>query len=351
MEAKVVTIPHNLTRSDLPFLAREILRVVFLGRQREIKGKEWMGKGQNRHQEPFDDYTECGESILFGKEVKARKKYNERLTEIRRGWKTRPRNVLRDQYKKAENNYLLAMQDSEALLDTLVLDAASHFSANAGFELFSGWNGWEGFKTEKNRRLEEKQDRFVFKYDNNGNGLLTGYYTQENPKVRTLTRLDMFPGAAAVRRGLLDRGPFLERIFVDPARRRRREYWDNSPTIQNANFRQAVELGCENDDDRKGLGAWWKKNKSLVTKHLPYEASITAGKGILGLVMAAVWGPAKLGEKVISAVDDGADNLWNYLFKGSGWSSLMSKERPSAVEKKKKADIDRRAESLFNRNK
>ena len=247
MGSKEVSVPRNLTRADFPFLAREILRVVTLGKEIKTERKEMKGKKQGRHVVIIEDYVEDSDSVLFGKEAKKRRAYCEKLSAIRGEWKDRPFNAMRDEYLQTERDYLAAIKDSEERLDGMMVSVSSRFQSEAGFSIYESYNGTNGFKIERRRRLQKAQENFITRYDKEGSGLLTGVYTPETPKARITTGWDMVPVVAAVRRMVLDEGTWQERLFVDPMRRLRRTLWDGSETVQNLRFHKIIEANSEED--------------------------------------------------------------------------------------------------------
>ena len=69
----------------------------------------------------------------------------------------------------------------------------------------------------------------------------------------------------------------------------------------------------------------------------------------LGAIMAAAFFPFKFYGWIIGKVDDQVDSITNSLLKLSGWGSLASKERPTAIAKKVVDDIKHRAKNLWPR--
>lgn len=338
LEKKEVEIPRGLTKRDLPFVVREILRVAYLDRQESFTGTDLMGPKGRKKEVSYDDYRESKESILLCKERKKRKSYLDKLTRIRGNWKTRPFITMRDEYKKAENDYLDAKQKSEKLLDDLLSEAAGRFSSETNTGLFDGCGGSAGFEAEKKKRLKAEQNEFVYKFDKKGIGALTGFYTPDMDKARQLNNWDYVPLLSLGRRLWYDRDPF------DQLRRAKRVLWDNSETGANARFRHKI---LHDFEDKEGLARTWQRIRWFTGEDAPLALVGTTAAAIGGAVVTGLALPYLLFGRVNEALDDVVESSTDSLFGAIGWKWLQTKGSWKTKREKRKKWIEDRVDSLL----
>ncbi|MFH1253405.1 MAG: hypothetical protein V1664_03705 [Candidatus Uhrbacteria bacterium] len=357
LESKTVTIPFEITKKELPFIALEILRIANLDVQesRDIVGR--VKKGKKWVDDNYTDYSESSASICFGKERKKAKAFRETKDRLRGEWDDRPFLTMRGEYEKSESEYLAARQTSNGRLNGLLSSAAKQFRQTMDFDLFSGWGGESAFDHERNFRLEKEQDEYVFRFDNKGNGKLTGYYTEDEPEAMGLSGTNVIPGVSLLRR--IFTGENLKNFFgdsdkeaapvnfspLDPVRRANRVFlWDGSETVQNTRFRHEILHHYHEKGD--GFVPWLKDRVTLLVPDAAKEVTMTSLKFVLGSLIAAGILPLKLSEKLGEFFEDKFEGVINWVLKKTSHSWAIPKESFKSKREAEKKWIENKAKSF-----